>query len=269
MVFISQRIKILKYVAEQGVVCLDDVARHLGKTDQLPVIRTALYDCGIAHTKYRNLKQGIWYIENPALFNEIRNFYFPYLPTFQVGKLRLYLVEHSLELNRIRLTLEQTNQIIINEWWSENYIRALPSLLGSRKIAKDKIPDAIFWRQRTDATKQIFFLEYERSPKNTERYRNIFRFYSKLEGVKNRNVIYLCQDASLKEKLEELETRFAKTGELDGAGLYFQFITLEDFYKIYSANNHKEGGSNEQVKKNNHIANIPMSSTDSRHTVSA
>ena len=235
MVFVTQRIKILKFVAEQGVVTLDDVARHLRKPNQNPVIRTALHDCGLAHTKYGEIKHGLWYIQNPKLFNEIKRYYFPYIPSFYVRKLHLHLVDHALELNRIRTTLEQTNRIMLDQWWSEGYIRALPASLGSDGVAK--IPDAIFYRRRTDGSKQIFFLEYERTLKNKERYRDIFRFYAKRKDVKNKNVIYLRQDEFIKEQLEEVEARFAKTSELDGAGLYFQFIALDDFYKTYSTNN--------------------------------
>ena len=247
MVFVPQRIKILKFVAEQGVVTLDDVARHLGKFNQIFAVRSALYDCGLTHTKFGDVRQGIWFIQNPKLLRQIKHCYFPYIPSFEAGRPRLYLVDHALVLNRIRTTLEQTNRLIIDQWWSENYIRALPSLLGSEGIAK--IPDAIFYRQRTDGSKQIFYLEYERTFKNIERYKEIFRFYANRRDVKNKNVIYLCQDTSLKVKLEELEARFAKIGELDGAGLYFQFIALDDFYKTYlTTNQHKEERNGQSQK---------------------
>ena len=264
MAFIPQRIKILKFVAEQGVVTVEDVARHLRKSHQIPAIRTALHDCGLSHTKYGDIRQGIWFIQNQRLLSQIKSYYFPHIPTFEVARPRLYLVDHDLVLNRIRTTLEQTDQMVIESWWSEAYIRALSFRLpGGNPIAKDKIPDAIMWRRRTDGSKQIFFLEYERTFKNKERYKEIFRFYAQREDVKNRNVIYLCQDVFLKSQLEELEAKFSKSGELEGAGLFFQFIALEDFYKTYTNNNQKQEEGNEQIQKVIQTANASMHSVGS------
>jgi len=61
------------------------------------------------------------------------------------------------------------------------------------------------------------------------------------EDVKNKNVIYICENDFVKEELEQVEAKLAKAGKLEGAGLFFQFVTLASFYKIYSNNpTHKE-----------------------------
>jgi hypothetical protein len=234
MVFIPQKIRILKFIAEQGVVTVDDINRGLFENDKSTTIRVTLHQLQIVHSKFGNIKHGVWYIDKPALFDLLKTF-FPNIPTFEVKPLLLYQVPHNLEINRIRIALEKNNQIAIDQWWSERFIRALPSPIGGR-IAASKIPDAIFWRRRTDGTKQKFFLEYERTLKNKNRYEEIFCSYAKREDVSQKNVIYICENDFIKEELRQVEEKLAKAGKLAGAGLYFQFITLENFYKTYSNN---------------------------------
>jgi hypothetical protein len=225
---IPQKIHILKFVGEQGIVTIPDVARHLFQSDKLSYVRVTMHELGIAHMKYRDIPNGIWYIDNPKLFELLKS-YFPQLPPFEVRPVTLHYVDHSLELNRIRTAFTKSNLISIDEWWSEDYIRALPNF----DFGNIKTPDAIFWRKRQDGTRQKVFLEYERTLKNKDRYKDIFRNYSKHKDVKNRNVIYLCQTSTIREELLEVENKLAAIGKLEGAGLYFQFVTLENFYKTY------------------------------------
>ncbi len=234
MAFIPQKIRILKFIAEQGVATVDDISRSLFKNDKSSTVRVSLHQLGVRHTKYGDVKHGVWYIDKPRLFDLLMT-YFPDSPAFEVRPILLHLVPHSLEMNRIRTALEKTSQITITQWWSENFIRA--SLPQGENIASKKIPDAIFWRRRrADDTLQKFFLEYERTLKNKDRYEEIFRCYAKREDVKNKNVIYICENDFVKEELEQVESKLAKVGKLDGVGLFFQFVTLENFYKIYSNN---------------------------------
>ncbi len=234
MVSIPQKIKILKFIAEQGIVTVDDINRGLFEDDKSATIRVTLHQLEIGHAKFGNIKNGVWYIDKPELFDRLKIF-FPKIPTFEVKPLLLYQVPHTLEINRIRITLEKTRHIDIDQWWSERFIRALPSPIGG-KIATKNIPDAIFWRRRTDGALQKFFLEYERTLKNKNRYEEIFCSYAKREDVNHKNVIYICENDFIKEELEHVEAKLAKTGKLDGVGLYFQFVTLENFYKTYTNN---------------------------------
>ncbi len=235
---IPQRIQILKFIGEQGIVSIADVASYLSHPNKSESIRRTLYKLGVAQFKYPYVKHGLWFIDKPQLY-ELLSCYFPNLPLFEVRPVPVPYIPHYLGINGIRTAIQKSSQIIIDEWWSENYIRAITpaSLIRAGNIV---IPDAIFWRKRPDGTRQQFFLEYERTLKNRDRYVDIFSSYAKREGVQNRNVIYVCQTPNIRKELISVEDRMAQTGKLEGTGLYFQFVTLESFYKTY-------GG--EQLKK--------------------
>ena len=232
---IPQKIHILKFIGEQGIVTILDVDRHLFQSKKFSYTRVTMHELGIAHMKYREIPNGIWYIDDPKLYETLKS-YFPALPPFEVRPVILHHVDHSLELNRIRTAFTKNNLVTIDEWWSENYIRALPE----SGFTSGKIPDAIFWRRRKDGTRQKLFLECERTFKSKERYEDIFRTYARREDVKDRNVLYLCQTPTIREDLQAIEQKLADTGKLEGAGLYFQFVTLESFYKAYEQQPIKE-----------------------------
>lgn len=234
MALIPQKIRILKFIAEQGVVTVDDINRALFDNNKSATIRVTLHQLEIGHAKFGHIKHGVWYIDKPELFDLLKT-YFPNIPALEVKPLLLYQVPHNLEINRIRIALEKTSNIAIDQWLSEKFIRALPSPIGGR-IANTKIPDAIFWRRRTDGTRQKFFLEYERTLKNKDRYEEIFRSYSQRHDVGNKNVIYICENEFIREELTQVEEKLAIAGKLSEVGLYFQFVTLESFYKTYSKN---------------------------------
>lgn len=227
---IPPKIHILKFVWEQGIVSVDDVTRHLFQSDKFQAVRVALHKLGLAHKKYPGIQHGVWFIDNPALC-ETLNSYFPDLPSIEVRHIPVIQYLHFLEINRIRTVIEKSSKIVIDEWWAENYIRALDP--SSNRSMHPIIPDAIFWRKRKDGTRQQFFLEYERTLKNKDRYEDIFCSYAKRDGVHNRNVIYICQTPNIRKELLSVEARLAQRGKLEGVGLYFQFITLESFYKTY------------------------------------
>ncbi|MBF0489353.1 MAG: hypothetical protein HQL15_01875 [Candidatus Omnitrophica bacterium] len=244
---IPQKIQILKFIGEQGIVTLSDVARHFLCPDKSSYIRVALYKLGIAHSKYPEIPNGIWFIDNPKLY-ELLKLYYPDFPQLEVRPLSLGRVPHCLELNRIRTTFTQTHLITIDEWWSERCLWALP-LSFRANFCSEKIPDAIFWRRRKDGSRQKYFLEYERTLKSKDRYDDIFRTYAKRQEVKDRNVIYICATAHIKEELQNIEKCLVKSGRLPDAGLYFQFITLEGFYKTHSNNPINEDKSHEHNKE--------------------
>ncbi|MBF0490211.1 MAG: hypothetical protein HQL15_06265 [Candidatus Omnitrophica bacterium] len=244
MYTVPQRIQILKFVGEQGIVSVADICRHLFQSDKFHTVRSTLYHLGVSHIRYNNIYGGLWYIENPKLY-ELLASYYPNLADFEVIPILGHLIPHYLGLNRIRSTFEFSKQITIDEWWSEHYIRVLPAVLRMRECTP-KIPDAIFWRKKQDGSRQKFFLEYERSLKNMTRYEEIFSSYSKRPEVHGRNVIYLCDTSKIREELLRIEARLAQTGRIDKAGECFQFLTLENFYKNYENTSlQKQEGTNE------------------------
>jgi hypothetical protein len=192
-------------------------------------------EIGLARMKFGKVKYGVRYIDNQDLYNLLRS-YFPEFPLMRVRKLNLSLIEHSLAINKIRAVFTQTARIQIMNWWSEEYIRALPEE-RREGIPYRKNPDAIFWRKRKDGTQQKIFLEYERSLKNKNRYESIFQFYAAREDTKNKNVFYICEDEFIREKLKAIEKEFADKEKIKSTGRYFQFITLKDFNREMGPNN--------------------------------
>ena len=228
---IPQKIQILKFIGEQGIVSVADVARHLLKPDKFEVARITMHQLGISHMKYREIEHGVWFIQDQKLYDLLAS-YIPGFPILEAYSVADHHIPHYLELNRIRTTLEQTKQITLDEWWSENYIRALPSSL-KEGFNSNNLPDAIFWRKRSDGTRQKFFLEYERSMKSKGRYVDIFRNYIKRPDVKNHNVIYLCHTSTIQQNLISIERSLFKEGLIDSADVHFQFVELQSFYQSH------------------------------------
>lgn len=237
-----QKIQILKFIGEQGIASIADIASFLSQPEKSESIRRTLYKLGVGQIKLAGIKHGIWYINKPELY-KLLNCYYPFLPLYEIRPIASTLFPHYLEINRIRIAIQKSSQIVIDEWWSEHYIRAITPVWRN-KAGNSIIPDAIFWRKRPDGTRQQFFLEYERSLKNKERYEDIFCSYAKREGVENRNVLYICGTSTIRKELLSIEERLAQLGKLEGAGIYFQFVTLESFYKTYS---------NEQITKESNL----------------
>ena len=116
-------------------------------------------------------------------------------------------------------------------------------------VSDSKIPDAIFWRKRKDGNQQKFFLELERSLKSKDRYEEILSTYANREDVEGKNVVYICKDESIKNELMTVEESLVKRGKIEGVNLYFQFITLEDFYKSYPVPNLLQGDDHHEQTK--------------------
>ena len=226
-----QKIQILKFIGEQGIASISDIAEFLSQPDKSESIRRTLYKLGVGQIRYPGIKHGIWYINKPELY-KLLNCYYPSLPLYEIRPVPAPQYQHYLEINRIRTAIQKSAQITIDEWWSEHYIRAVTPVWRNR-AGNSVIPDAIFWRKRPDGTRQQFFLEYERSIKNKERYEDILCSYAKREGVQNRNVLYICQTPTIRKELLSVEERLAQVGKLEGIDIFFQFVTLESFYKTY------------------------------------
>ena len=228
---IPQKIKILKFVGEQGIVTLSDVTRHLSKPEKFDSVRMTMHQLGISQMRYRHEKHGIWFIENPKLY-ELLSSYYPGYPLLDVEPVFDNHIPHYLELNRIRIALEQTNQITLDEWWSERFIRALPKSLKDG-FNWTNCPDAIFWRKLPDGGRQKYFIEYERNLKNRDRYLKIFASYCRRQDVYDSNVIYLCHTSAIRRNLITIEHKLAQTGQLQTEGMHFQFVELESFYQSH------------------------------------
>ena len=80
---VPQKIKILKFIWEQGVVSVDDIARHLSFSQKPESIRRALYKLGISQLKYSGVKHGLWRVDKPVQF-ALLNTYFPELSSFEL-----------------------------------------------------------------------------------------------------------------------------------------------------------------------------------------
>lgn len=230
---IPLKIEILRFVADQGVVSVEDVMTYFKRWTTGDSVRTTMTSLGIEHQQYGGIKYGIWFIKDRKLFDLLREYY-PGLQRYKVrGESLLRKVPHSLGINYLRTTFEHSDKIRVVEWWSEEFIRSLP-VHKRDGLTAHKVPDAIFWRQRKDKTRQKFFLEYERSLKSPVRYGRIFRFYAKRHDVENRNVIYICETEQIRDKLVKVENELVKGGKLKATDLYFSFLTLEEFNRAYA-----------------------------------
>ena len=224
---VPQKFRILRYIIEQGVVTLDDIRRYLGSQNHTDSIRVTLYQLRAGHLKYGKIPYGVWYI-NDLQSVELLKTYYRDLPQLSTRRVYLHHIPHALGINRIRTILDQTPYLKIDTWWSENYIRALsPRMRFGISLAK--IPDAIFWRLRSDGSRQKFFLEYERTLKSKSRYLEIFQYYANREDVLDKNVLYICENETIRDELIRIEEFLVKSGKLESSGLYFQFITLDSF----------------------------------------
>ena len=245
---IPNKIRILRFVADQGVVTIWDVMENLKMWVDPNTVRITMFRMGITQMKYGGIKHGIWFITDKRLFEKLR-IYYPDLPKYKVrGVSLLTKVPHSLELNKLRTVLEHTDKLDVAEWWSEEYIRALPDQKKDGLTAH-KVPDAMFWRRRKDGSWQKYYFEYERSMKSPARYERILQFYAKRQDVKNRNVIYVCEYESIRDKLIRVEHSLVKGGRLNLAGEYFNYILKSDFMKTYgNARKEKNYGTGVEIK---------------------
>ena len=242
-----QKIQILKFVAEQGIVSIEDINRHFyPDRDNSKAIRVTLYDMGVGHLRYYSpeVKNGVWYIKDIKHYQHL-DFYDANFSYFKVQKPLVHLIPHYLELNHIRTVIEQDSAMVIQQWLSEPVLRALPPSLR-QYYCSAKIPDAIFYKKNDDDSLKKFFLEYERSLKSPERYVDIFRSYGKREDVQDQNVIYICA-SGIAKKLIAIEKSQARIGMLDASGYYFKFLDLENFYRTYREKKAERQAKQEQA----------------------
>lgn len=231
MSFLPKRIQMLKFVAEQGVVSVDDVRDYFGYLKKSDTPRVVLNQYGLGKAKFGGLRHGIRFINSVDHLNLLHS-YFPSMPQFEVMPIQWHLVPHSLGINRIRVLLEKSSDIKICEWLSENYLRALPTFMRD-SIPLSRLPDAIFYIEKSEGKKSKYFLEYERSLKNKQRYIELFQYDSSRDDVKNKNVIYICKNNQIVNYLKRTEKECVRLGKMDAYGKYFQFLSFDQFVQSY------------------------------------
>lgn len=239
---ITLKIQVLRFVAEQRFVKAEDICgRSFWRSNKLDTVRVTMNQLGLARIRYGNVKYGVRYIDNPRLI-EILKEYYDDLAKFKIRTAHPEQIPHALGVNHIRNILENSSKIKITKWWSEEYLRSLPVESRDGRMSRYKIPDAIFFQERRDGTTSKFFLEYERSLKSNERYEEIFKFYESRRDIKEKSVLYVCENEFIKKRLIGLEEILAKKGRLKTKGEYFQFVTMEEFNQSFNTTTPKEAG---------------------------
>ena len=78
---VPQKIRILKFIAEQGIVRIEDINRHFNPDrDNSRAIRVTLYDMGVGHLRYysSDVKNGVWYIKDVK--------HYQFLDFYEIGR---------------------------------------------------------------------------------------------------------------------------------------------------------------------------------------
>lgn len=242
---ITLKIQVLRFVAEQRFVKAEDICeRKFWRSNKLDTVRVTMNQLGLACIKYGNIKYGVRFIDDPELIKILKEHYDD-MVEFKIRPAHPEQILHALRVNHIRNILENSSKIKIVKWWSEEYLRSLPFENWEGIRSRNKIPDAIFWQEKKDGSMRKFFLEYERSLKNNGRYEEIFKFYEGHRDIKEKSVLYVCENEFIKKRLIGLEEILAKKGRLKTKGEYFQFVTMEEFNQSFSTTTQKEEGHGE------------------------
>lgn len=228
---ISKRLRILKYIAEQSVVSLEDVVDHFNGEISAESARVAMYQMSVGHMKYGHIRCGVWYLNDQKQVDYVLSYY-PDMTWMSCNPPVMPQIPHFIELNRIRNIFENSSNLNIDQWVSEAVLKGMP-LVERDGFTVSNMPDAMFWRTKQDGTKQKYFLEYERTLKAPARYKDVFMNYARRGDVDDKNVIYICRDELIRNKLLSIELKLAHSRYLDEAGRYFQFVTLAGFYRDF------------------------------------
>ena len=129
-------------------------------------------------------------------------------------------------MNKIRHSLLNGGKFNIQSWYSEYSLRAMP--ISVRGFSYTKIPDAIFFRRLEGGSQQKYFIEYERSLKNRERYRNILKFYANRKDVSRGSVLFICQNKYIQNELLKIRKEVFSKGIFNDVEEIFQFINYEE-----------------------------------------
>ena len=218
------RMKVIKYVSEQRYATLEDLYSGSGSKGCRASFRVSLYQIGLSRFSFPGIPHGVWHIANPKIFEEIQ-LSFPQEPLYQSTQIHPNEVHHALGMNKIRCLMTDHAQVNIQAWWSEYRLRAMP--VSMREFGYRNIPDAIFWRKLQDGNIQKCFIEYERSVKSQERYRNILKVYMARADVTGGSVLFICQSEHIKKELLKAREGVFSKGIFNEQQEIFQFIELE------------------------------------------
>ena len=72
---IPQKIQILNFIAEQGIVSAEDVNRYFFSEDKINVIISTLYQFGLARMVYGPIQGGLWQINDSKLYQLLKTYY--------------------------------------------------------------------------------------------------------------------------------------------------------------------------------------------------
>ena len=224
---IPQKIQILRFIAEQGIVSVKDVNDYFFTQDKTKLILSTLYQLGLNRMWYFNVSGGLWQISDPKLYRLLKAYY-PDLAGMKVGHVSFHLAPHYLELNRVRTVIEKSDKVELVKWLSERMLRALPAEERA-ELCPSRVPDAVFWVVTKDGGQKKFFLECERHLNSTpQRYREVFESYFWRQDARDNNVIFLCGNERIQRRLIAIESKmFLRCSA--------QFVTLEGLYRKYSA----------------------------------
>ncbi|MDP8213064.1 MAG: hypothetical protein P9X22_07250 [Candidatus Zapsychrus exili] len=219
-----QKIEVLRYMAEHRFAMTGDIKNFVQSRAKNESFRVFLYKCGLKCFKLG--VKSVWFIDNPDIYALIQRFY-PDFPQFKLQKVNYGQVEHDLCLAKIRHAFMKKVEFNIVRWCSEYYLRALP-VSARFEISYKRIPDAIFFSREERRIKK-YFVEYERSLKNRERYQRVFRYYANRADIEEGNILYICRDEHiLKELRKIIESTFGGGALLNQGGRYFKLLKYDD-----------------------------------------
>ena len=202
MRMVPQRIKVYKYLAEQKYSTLTDLQKYLGTQASRESLRVSLYQFGLSRFSYPAIPQGVWYIKNQSLFDELYTYY-PNDPFYRVSSVCMNEIEHALGMNKIRQAVSLQLGPKLLGWRSEYYLKALPAY-GRMRFSYTMIPDAVVLREQKDGGQAVNYIEYERTLKSPQRYKDIFASYQKRDDVADKSVIYVCQNEYIRQTLGQI-----------------------------------------------------------------
>lgn len=219
---VCQKIQVLKFASEQKYTTLDAIRRHLGYGVKEESLRVALYTFGLSRVSYGAIKHGIWYVSDPKVYSLVRQYY-PRLPFIRPVEIHPNEISHALGMNDIRYAIEHNPDFHVVEWLSEFHLRALPPQ-ARFQLSYQTLPDAIFFNREANGSLKKYFIEFERSLKNRDRYRKIIRFYSKRPDVTAGSVLYISPEDYILNEIRKVEQEVLGGGVINEAGKFFRFI---------------------------------------------
>lgn len=234
----TQRLKVLKLLADQKYAILEDLYIGSGSTGSKESFRVSLYQFGLSRFSFPAVPGGVWHIANPAIFQELEQI-FPQEPLYKSTDIHFNEIYHALGMNKIRLSLLNGGKFIIQSWYSEYSLRAMP--ISVRGFSYTKIPDTIFFKRLESGGQQKCFVEFERSLKNRERYRNIFKFYANRKDVSRGSVLFICRNKHIQNELLKIRKEVFSKGIFNDVEEIFQFINYDELTASI-----EEGSVNEQ-----------------------